>query len=78
MALRSARILCESRLRWWNGANRLRETDSKRLVDAESCWDDDEAGSVWRPSGAAAARDLPVLFPEEEAAMSGRAVVVRE
>ena len=72
--VRSARILCESRLRWRKGANRLRETASRRLVDA---WvdarlgcDDDDAGSALSLSfGATPVEDIPELLPEDGAGM---------
>jgi hypothetical protein len=70
--VRSAKILCESRLRWWNGANRLRETASRRLVDAEPGWGDEDAGSVWRLSpGVAPMEGFPERFPEDEAGIGG-------
>lgn len=66
--VRSARIWCESRLRWRKGANRLRETPSRRLVDLEPCGDDVDAGSVWATPGATAPLDdLAELLPEDEA-----------
>ena len=67
-SVRSARILCEFRLRWWNGANRLRETASRRLVDAEVGCDDDDADSALKLSYVVAPPELP---PEDEAGMGG-------
>jgi len=67
---RSVRILCESRLRWWNGANSLRETASRRLEDAKPGCDDDDASSSLRLSfGVTPMEDVPL--PEDEAGMGG-------
>jgi hypothetical protein len=73
-SVRSARILCESRLRWWNGANKLRETASRRLVDAEiGCDDDDDdAGSTLRLSFEVASTEcFPEPLRKGEAGMGG-------
>ena len=57
-------------MRWWNGANRLRETASRRLVDAVLGCDDDDAGSDPRLSfGVAPVEYFPELLPEDEAGM---------
>ena len=59
-------------MRWRNGANRLRETASRRLLDAKLGCDDDDAGSPLELSfGATPVEDIPELLPEDDAGMGG-------